>query len=151
MEHRNTIQKDLVRQAVFAMRRHVTADEVYAFIKKDYPTIGKGTVYRNLGVLAEEGSVRRVEVPNGPDRFDFTLPEHYHVRCVKCGSVFDVDMEALPDLRERIRDDHGMEFLSYDILFKGVCPDCRAAMRKGEQPACREESLSAPAQTAKSR
>lgn len=125
MEHRNTIQKDLVRQAVFAMRRHVTADEVYAYIKKDYPTIGKGTVYRNLGVLAEEGSVRRVEVPNGPDCFDFTLPEHYHVRCVKCGRVFDVDMEALPDLRKRIRDAHGMEFLSYDILFKGVCPDCR--------------------------
>lgn len=127
MEHRNTIQKELVRRAVFEMKRHVTADEVYEFIKRNYPTIGKGTVYRNLGILADEGSIRRVEVPDGPDRFDFTLPDHYHVRCVRCGEVSDVDMEVLPDLTERIRDAHGMEFISYDILFKGICPACRAA------------------------
>ena len=42
---RNTIQKDLVRNAVYEMKRHVTANEVYEFIKESYPTIGKGTVY----------------------------------------------------------------------------------------------------------
>ena len=41
---RNTIQKDLVRNTVYEMRRHVTANEVYEFIKEAYPTIGKGTV-----------------------------------------------------------------------------------------------------------
>lgn len=125
MDRRNTIQKELVLKAVNELKRHVTADEVYDFIKKDYPTIGKGTVYRNLGVLVEEGLVRKVEIPDGPDRFDFTLKNHYHVRCVKCGEVFDVDMDVITDLEERIRDTHGMEFLSYDISFKGVCPACR--------------------------
>ncbi len=125
MDRRNTIQKELVLKAVNELKRHVTADEVYDFIKKDYPTIGKGTVYRNLGVLVEEGLVRKVEIPDGPDRFDFTLKNHYHVRCVKCGEVFDVDMDVITDLEDRIRDTHGMEFLSYDISFKGVCPACR--------------------------
>ncbi len=122
---RNTIQKDLVRNAVYEMKRHVTADEVYEFIRKDHPTIGKGTVYRNLGILTEEGTVRKVEVPDGPDRFDFTLPNHYHVRCVHCGEVFDVDMDVLSDLEERIHDTHGMKFLGYDIFFKGICPECQ--------------------------
>ena len=54
---RNTIQKDLVRNTVYEMRRHVTANEVYEFIKETYPTIGKGTVYRNLDILVEEGAV----------------------------------------------------------------------------------------------
>ena len=31
---RNTIQKDLVRNTVYEMRRHVTANEVYEFIKE---------------------------------------------------------------------------------------------------------------------
>ena len=44
---RNTIQKDLVKNAVYEMKRHVTANEVCEFLKKEYPTIGKGTVYRN--------------------------------------------------------------------------------------------------------
>lgn len=125
MERRNTVQKDLVRRAVLTMKRHVTADEVYEYVKRDHPGIGKGTVYRNLGILSEEGSIRRVEVPNGPDRFDFTLRNHYHVRCVRCGEVFDVDMDEIPEIMKQIHNSHGMQFLSYDILFKAICPACQ--------------------------
>ena len=46
---------------------------MYEFIKEAYPTIGKGTVYRNLDILVEEGALRKVEVPDGPNRFDFIL------------------------------------------------------------------------------
>lgn len=124
MERRNTIQKELVLKTVRELKRHVTADEVYEFIKKDHPRIGKGTVYRNLGILAEEGEIRKVEVPNGPDRFDFTVQNHYHVRCIRCGEVFDVDMDEVMDLKEKIHDAHGIQFLNYDIFFKGICPAC---------------------------
>ena len=31
---RNTIQKDLVRNTVYEMKRHVTANEVYEFVKE---------------------------------------------------------------------------------------------------------------------
>ena len=126
MERRNTIQKALILRAVCELKRHLTADEVYEFVKRDHPSIGKGTVYRNLAILTEEGAIRKVEVPDGSDRFDFTLKNHYHVRCVKCGEVFDVDMDEIPDLQKKIHDTHGMEFLTYDIFFKGICPECRA-------------------------
>ena len=121
---RNTIQKDLVRNAVYEMKRHVTANEVYEFIKEAYPTIGKGTVYRNLDILIEEGALRKIEVPDGPNRFDFALNNHYHVRCIKCGNVSDVDMDEIPNLLERIHNTHGIKFLDYDILFKGICMKC---------------------------
>lgn len=122
---RNTIQKDLVRNAVYEMKRHVTANEVYEFIKEAYPTIGKGTVYRNLDILIEEGALRKIEVPDGPNRFDFALNNHYHVRCIKCDNVSDVDMDEIPNLLEKINNTHGIEFLDYDILFKGICLKCR--------------------------
>ena len=67
----------MVLDAVNEMHRHVTADQIYTFIKEKYPSIGRGTVYRNLGILVEEGKVRKVEVPDGSDRFDFTLENHY--------------------------------------------------------------------------
>ena len=38
---RNTIQKDLIRNAVYEMRRHVTANEVYEFIKEAYIYYGR--------------------------------------------------------------------------------------------------------------
>jgi len=127
MERRNTVQRNLVLNAVYNLKGHVTADEVYNYIIKDHPGVGKGTVYRNLGILAENGDILKVEIPNDPDRFDFTLKEHYHVRCVKCGMVSDVDMDALPDLRANIHNTHGMEFLNYNILFNGICSDCGKA------------------------
>lgn len=77
----------MVLDAVNEMHRHVTADRIYTFVKEKYPSIGRGTVYRNLGILVEEGKVRKVEVPDGSDRFDFTLENHYHVECVKCGEI----------------------------------------------------------------
>ena len=57
----------MVLDAVNEMHRHVTADQIYTFVK--------------------EGNVRKVEVPDGSDRFDFTLENHYHVECVKCGEI----------------------------------------------------------------
>ena len=68
---RNTIQKDLVRNAVCEMKRHVTANEVYEFIKEAYPAIGKGTVYRNLDILVEEGALERLKFRM--DRTDLIL------------------------------------------------------------------------------
>lgn len=125
MERRNTIQKELVHNAVVSLHSHVTADEVYELIKKEHSSIGKGTVYRNLNLLAEEGMIRKVEIPDGPDRFDFTLENHYHVRCVKCSSVFDVDIDTVPDLIKKIKNKNDIKFIDYDILFKGICPECQ--------------------------
>ena len=80
---RNTIQKDLVRNTVYEMRRHVTANEVYEFVKEFCPTIGKGTVYRNLDILVEEGNLRKVEVPDGPNRFDLTSGQIFMMALIK--------------------------------------------------------------------
>ncbi len=132
INRRNTVQKNLVRNAVCEMKRHVTANEVYEFIKENHPKIGKGTVYRNLDILTSEGALRKVEVADGPNRFDFTLKNHYHVICVKCGEVSDVDMDEIPDLLEKIHNTHGMEFLEYDISFKGVCPKCSAKIKEAQ-------------------
>ena len=80
--------------------------------------------------MVDEGSLRKVEVPDGANRFDFSLKNHYHVRCTKCGEVSDVDMDEIPDLLERIHNTHGIEFVDYDISFKGICPKCREKIRK---------------------
>lgn len=115
----------MVLSAVNELHSHVTADQIYHYIKAKYPSIGRGTVYRNLVILVEEGKVRKVEVPDGSDRFDFTLENHYHVECVKCGGVFDVDMDVISELEKKIKDTHGIQYLSYDIFFKGICPECQ--------------------------
>ena len=67
----------------------------------------------------------RVPVPTGADHFDFNIEPHYHVRCTKCGGVFDVFMPPVTDLIDRVTDSSGVELHRYEILFEGICRDCR--------------------------
>lgn len=126
MIQRKTIQCSLVLETVRKLQRHVTADEVFEEIAKTHPNIGRGTVYRNLQRLSENGDIRKVEVPEGADCYDYILKPHYHIRCVKCGKVFDVDVPYIGDLEKNVEDFHGFTEISHDIMFKGICPACRA-------------------------
>lgn len=122
---RNTIQRTLTLGAVKKLRNHPTAEEVYAEVAKEHPTISKGTVYRNLKELVENGDIYDIEVPGAASHFDHNCFEHYHARCIKCGKVVDVDLPYMADLIDKIVDKHGFEFTGYDLVFKGVCPECR--------------------------
>lgn len=124
MIKRKTIQRALVLDAVNKLQCHATVDEIYNMVVHEYPNISKVTVYRNLNQLAENGEIRKIEVPGGADRFDHRSYDHYHARCLKCGRVFDVDMDYIPNLEEKIRDAHGFEFQGHDLIFKGICPKC---------------------------
>ncbi|MCB5942106.1 transcriptional repressor [bacterium 210820-DFI.6.52] len=125
MIKRNTIQRALVLKAVNTLQCHATVEEIYSLVIKEYPNISKVTVYRNLNQLAENGEIRKLEVPGDADRFDHLCHDHYHARCLRCGRVFDVDMDYIEDLEKRIKDAHGFEFSGHDLMFKGICPDCK--------------------------
>lgn len=130
MERRNTIQRSLVYNAVQSLHRHVSADEVYEFIKKEHPSVGKGTVYRNLNILADHGEIKKIEIPNRSDRFDFTTADHYHVLCVDCDQLSDVELKDMSNLIDSIHNSNGIQFIGYDILFKGICPECQKKRKK---------------------
>ena len=130
MMKRNTIQRSLVFEAVNKLQCHATADEIYQTIMKEHPNISRATVYRNLKLLSETGEIRKMEIPGGPDRFDHRMQEHCHVRCEKCGRVFDVDMEYITGLEKNITESHGFAFTGYDILFRGICPDCQKSRKQ---------------------
>ena len=66
----NTKQKQLVYELVADNCEHRTAEDVYRAAKARMPQIAMGTVYRNLSQLVTEGKIRKIDVPNGPDRYD---------------------------------------------------------------------------------
>ena len=124
MNRRNTVQRSLVLEAVRGLRCHATAEEIYDMIVKKHPSISRGTVYRNLILLSDIGEIRKMAMPNGADRYDHLCYEHYHARCVKCGRVFDVEMEYIVDLENNIQDTHGFKFTGHDVIFRGICQEC---------------------------
>lgn len=125
MIKRNTIQRTLVLEAVNKLQCHATADEIYRMVVHEHPNISRVTVYRNLNQLSESGDIRKLEVPGSADRYDHLCHHHYHARCLRCGRVFDVEMKYMEGLEQKVEDSSGFEFIGHDLIFKGICSDCK--------------------------
>ena len=130
MPKRNTLQRQMVLQALNTLHTHATAEEVYAEVAKDYENISLATVYRNLNSLAEQGLCKKIAVPGGADRYDFSVHRHYHMLCRGCGRFEDSHLPYQSGLAERAGELSGYRMEGYDIVFTGLCPDCQA--RRGE-------------------
>lgn len=124
MERRNTLQRDITLKAVQTLHGHYTADEIYAVVEKEHPTISRATVYRNLNILADEGAITKIPVANGADLYDFTVKSHHHLICANCGKILDADADVIPNVKEKVKNDYGFELLSANITFTGLCSDC---------------------------
>ena len=124
MEKRNTVQREIVLNAVRELGCHATADEIYSAVSATYPSVSRGTVYRNLNVLSEDGRMRKIEVPGGAIHYNHICCKHCHVQCQECGRIFDVEMSVCPDIKEKIKESSGVKILDCDIWFRGICSDC---------------------------
>lgn len=118
-------QREAVLQCVLSRRDHPTADAVYMEVRKDFPNISLGTVYRNLSLLTDLGKIKRISGEDRTDRFDGDVKPHSHFICDVCGQLYD--LPYYPDdsfLQERNREFAG-EITDCSIIFRGICPDCR--------------------------
>lgn len=122
-------QRELIRNAVMENKVHPTADYIYNLLKEENPGLSLGTVYRNLNLLAQEGSIQKIKLAEGPDRFDGQVSEHLHMACACCGALVDLPSECrgeMTALDREISRKTGHEITSYSLMFFGICRDCKA-------------------------
>ena len=103
---------------------HPTADMVYEGVRKDYPKISLGTVYRNLMLMKDIGKIRTVEVGDGAIHFDPNVSEHDHFICSCCGKVIDIDGEDIARIKELASRNFGGRIDGYSAFFYGICEEC---------------------------
>jgi Fur family ferric uptake transcriptional regulator len=120
-----TRQRELILKLLEHDCTHPTADEVYQRVKKHLPRISLATVYRNLEVLSQEGSIQRLDAGGTQRRFDGTVDDHYHVRCIKCGRVDDIELEPPNGLISEAKHSSDYEIIGHRLLFQGICPECK--------------------------
>lgn len=118
-------QRNCILNIVVSNPIHPTAEQVYEIARKMYPKISLGTVYRNLNQLSEHGMLKKICNSYGSVRFDGRTEPHFHMTCISCGKVLDVELPEMLDLDEKIKDASGFDVTEYEISIKGVCTECR--------------------------
>lgn len=117
-------QRELLMAQLRRHRIHPTADELYALVRAENPTISLATVYRNLNQLVDGGSVMRISIPGQADRFDDKNDGHQHMMCMQCGSITDIPTSALPDICGTVADNTGLDVYACSMIFYGTCKAC---------------------------
>ncbi len=116
---RATPQREVVYEALLKRRDHPTADEVFARVKSELPSISLATVYNCLETLVQCHLVRQVNFERGPTRYCPNLKPHAHFHDEVTGSTHDIDVP--PTLLDQIKAllPSGYHATDVEITFRG--------------------------------
>ena len=124
---KHSAKRDAILQAIMSTKTHPGARWVYKRLKPRIPGLSLGTVYRNINVLREEGSVISVGVVNGEERFDGRKAPHPHFVCEQCGCVKDFTKKAESTISSKISIEiPGFVIDNRKTVFYGLCKACAA-------------------------
>lgn len=126
MQNRNTNQRNLILEIMKGNTTHPTADEIYEQARAIDNKISRGTVYRNLGLLSDQGKILKISTTDGPDHYDSTLSEHYHFCCKECNRMFDVPPSVKIEIQSQSKEmeTEGFVIDGHNLIFTGLCPEC---------------------------
>ena len=93
-----TPQRMFVLKAIYELDNHPTAEDIIDYIKKMYPHIATGTVYKVLNVLVENELIRKVKTEKDKMRYDANTKSHHHLYDMESDVIEDYFDEELDKL-----------------------------------------------------
>ena len=124
---RVTRQRLLVADALGAIGKQVTAQELYERLRLRDPRIGRATVFRTLEALVAAGVARRLEQEGHIYGYVACRPEHHHhLACHRCGRVEEIGESYVRPIASRVEADLGFRIDDARLDFYGLCARCAA-------------------------
>ncbi len=112
-----TPQRLAVAEVVLRSGVHPSADEVFARVRDDLPTISRATVYNTLNLLVEKGLLMSQILREGTVVFDPNVQRHHHFIDERTGRIYDLPWSALRVSGTGALE--GFEVRDYHVVMKG--------------------------------
>ncbi len=122
--YKRSKQRERILQLLKETDTHPTADWVYNQLKKEYPKLSLGNVYRNLNILVEQGLIRELNFGSTFDRYDAVTEKHYHFICQKCGNIYDLNVPYDESADREVEKLTGGKVFFHRKEFYGICKNC---------------------------
>jgi Fur family transcriptional regulator, peroxide stress response regulator len=122
-----THQRRVIYETVMSLHGHPSPELIYDAVRKKIPSISLATVYKNVRTFLESGMLREVSMHHGSLRVEPNESEHYHLVCLHCRQITDLDPESVevrPLAKRRTFKGFQVTRVSVDVL--GVCAACAA-------------------------
>jgi len=125
-ECRITPQRIAILKAFLNTDRHPSVEQVFDWVKTDFPTTSLATVYKTVALLKEIGEILEISFADGRNRYDGNKPyPHPHLICTRCNSIIDPDVSLLDQLTAEVTNSTGYRITSHQVELFGICPACQ--------------------------
>ena len=114
-------QREALIQLLRSTTSHPDAEWLYTGLRKEFPNISLGTVYRNLRQLSDSGEI--LELSDGAtSHFDGDISPHYHMKCTCCRGIFDIPKDAVS---LTVKTEDGFRIDGISLMLNGICRNCQ--------------------------
>ncbi len=130
---------------VVARHPHCTAEEVAERARAEIGTISRQAVYDALGVLTDNGIIRRIQPARSPALYECRVGDnHHHLICRTCGKTADVDCTVGDAPCLTPADAAGYQVDEAEVIFWGKCPECLAVSQGSADDRAQTPHVSKP-------
>lgn len=122
--YKSSKQRDLILNYMKNLHGHVTAEQIFQDLNNDDTKISLATVYRNLNILCDMNEIKRIAHPIDGYQYDKTCKPHYHLHCIKCDRILDLDIPYKEEYNQEMSELCGLPITTHDMMVEGICKDC---------------------------
>ena len=130
---RQTSQRKYLIDVVFEQHDHFDADELIERLPRKGAEnyVSSATVYRTLREFVDAGLLKSFQLDGRTVYdFDYGYPQHDHLYCTLCKSLFEFTSDELLQLRDEVATNLGFRVSSHLLIIHGVCRECAKNRRK---------------------
>ena len=123
-----TERREIVLSILLHAKEHLTAEEIYNQIKKDYPTsnVGIATVYRALSFLEEVDLITSITFGTEGKKYESNSKSHHdHLICTQCARIIEFIDEEIEKRQEKIAKNNKFKITSHTMQLYGICENCQ--------------------------
>lgn len=123
--YKKTKQRQLINEILKGYKKPISAEEIFEIISKKMDNVALSTVYRNINIMVENGTIIKTHSDNIAL---FSLNTHLHqfkIECEKCHKQLTVKECPCQFLENTLLKDFGFKIDEEEFKIVGYCNNCR--------------------------
>lgn len=122
-----TRSRELILNVLQSQRRHLTADQVLALVRKKQASLGQATVYRTLKLFAQANLVKAHYFKDTEAVYEAVIDpneHHDHLICERCEKIVEFENAQIEALQLSVAQQNRFKLTHHRMELYGVCGDC---------------------------